>query len=477
LEAAHQKQTDEIAAELAVHFEQGKDYGRAVRYLQQIGQNALRRAAYQDAVSSLTKGLELLQMLQDSPERIQQELGLQSTLGSALIVTKGYAVPEVERTYRQVFTLCQQVGETPLLFSALLGSHIFYLERAELQTARALAEQQWNLAERTQEPSLLLCAQWALGATLFYMGEVKSACDHLEQSVRLYDQHKHVFVDVMDATGAGCRCWLAVCLCYLGYLDQARQRAQEALALAREKRLPYSIVLALDAATVVSLNRGEFRTAHEGAEAIIALAHEQGFAYWLARGTMWKGLSLVAQGQEDEGFAQVRQGYMALLAVGSDIHKTFQSVPMAHAYGAAGQPEEGLKLLTEALAFVEKTGARCSEAEIYRGKGELTLQRGTRDWGLGAGSSPPQAPSLKPQVPSEVEREAEECFLKAIETARQQGAKALELQAALSLGRLWQHEGKRDQARQMLAEIYSWFTEGFDTADLREARALLKELA
>jgi tetratricopeptide (TPR) repeat protein len=288
--------------------------------------------------------------------------------------------------------------------------------------------------------------------------------------VSLYDLHKHHFVDYADAVGPACRCWLAICLCYLGYLDQAQLRAREALTLVQERRLPYSIVIALDAATVVSLNRGELRAALEGAEAMIALAQAEEFAYWLARGTMWKGLALITLGQQEEGFTQVRQGYTAFLTVGSDIQKTFQSVPMAQAYGTAGQPQEGLKLLNEALGFIEKTGARCSEADIYRGKGELILQSGIRSLQSGV------ADTQHPRADAQAEAEAEACFRKAIAIARQQGAKALELQAALSLGRLWQRQGKRNQAWPMLAEIYGWFTEGFDTADLRQAKALLDSL-
>jgi predicted ATPase len=329
-------------------------------------------------------------------------------------------------------------------------------------------------------------AQAARGAACFYAGEPTIARIHLEQSMALYDQHRHRFVGAADAAGPACRCWLAICLCYLGYLDQARLRAHEALMLAQGQRHPYSIVLALDAATVVSLNRGELPAALKGAEAIITLAQEQEFPYWLARGTMWKGLALIAQGQQGEGFAQVHQGYSALLTVGSAIHKTFQGVPMAQAYGAAGQPQEGLRLLTEALAFIEKTGARCCEAEIYRGKGELMLA-GVGGWGLGVGKKESPASSVRrigsentnPRLPTpnpKAEGEAEACFFKAIDIARRQHAKALELQAVMSLGRLWARQGKKKETRQLLAGIYEWFTEGFETGDLQEAKSLLEEL-
>ena len=176
--------------------------------------------------------------------------------------------------------------------------------------------------------------------------------------------------------------------------------------------------------------------------------------------------------------ALLHQGLTAWRATGTELARPHYLALLAEAYGIVGQPEEGLTAVTEALALVHKTGERRYEAELYRLKGELTLQKaGTRGWGPGASSSSPQALSLKPQVPSGVAQEAEECFLKAVDIARRQSAKSWELRAVMSLSRLWQRQGKRDEARQMLAEIYNWFTEGFDIKDLQEARALLEELS
>ena len=190
----------------------------------------------------------------------------------------------------------------------------------------------------------------------------------------------------------------------------------------------------------------------------MALSTEQGFPYWLAFGTMVQGWALAEQGQVEEGIAQMRQSRMSVLA---------PSV-LAEAYGKVGQVEEGLAVLTEALAFVDKTGWRVSEAELYRVKGELVLQSGVR--GPESENSNPQSLTPNPQA------EAEACFLKAIEIARKQQAKSLELRAVMSLSRLWQNQGKKDEARNTLSEIYNWFTEGFDTKDLQEAKALLEEL-
>jgi len=194
----------------------------------------------------------------------------------------------------------------------------------------------------------------------------------------------------------------------------------------------------------------------------MALATEQGFAVLLAQGTTSQGWALVEQGQGEEGIARIGQGLTAHQATGSEIARPTYLALLAEAYGKVGRVEEGLNALAEALAVVDKTGERYHEAELYRLKGQLTLQKF-------------QVSGSKFQV-TNPQKEAEECFLKAIEIARKQQAKSLELRAVMSLSRLWQQQGKRDEARPMLAEIYNWFTEGFDTADLKEAKALLKEL-
>jgi predicted ATPase len=210
--------------------------------------------------------------------------------------------------------------------------------------------------------------------------------------------------------------------------------------------------------------RREGQLTQERAEAEIALSNEQGFPFWVAVGTIQRGWALAEQGQGEEGITQIRQGLAAYRDIGSELTRTHFLSLLAEAYGKTGQTEEGLTALAEALAFVDKTGERFYEAELYRLKGELTLQKF-------------QVSGFKFQVQNSPESEAEECFHKAIEIARKQQAKSLELRAVMSLSRLWQKQGKKDEARQLLAEIYGWFTEGFDTKDLQEARALLDELS
>jgi len=215
---------------------------------------------------------------------------------------------------------------------------------------------------------------------------------------------------------------------------------------------------------------------------VIALSTEQGFPYWLAAGTIRRGWALAEQGQVGEGISQIRQGLAALQVRGAELYRLYYLALLAEAHGKAGQVEEGLTALAEALALVDRTGGRNYEAELYRLKGELTLQSKTS---LGQVSDKSQASQnmyefLSTQHPTpstHTEAGAEACFLKAIEIARRQQAKSLELRAVMSLSRLWQQQGKKKEAHRMLAEIYGWFTEGFDTKDLQEAKALLEKLS
>jgi predicted ATPase len=349
------------------------------------------------------------------------------------------------------------VGETPQTFPVLGGLCAFYIERAELQTAQELAEQLLHLAQRVQDPTLLLWAHLALGGVLYSLGEFTSTRQHFEQSLALYDSQRHRLYGFVYDPGVYGLAMLAPLLYLLGYPDQALKRSRQALTLAQELSHPYSVAFALSNAAEVHRMRGE-QQAKELVEEAIALSREQGFASELVWGTILYGWALATQGQEEEGIAQMRQGLATYQATGAGAMLPYCLALLAEAYGKVGQTEEGLSLLAKTLALVDKTGERHYEAELYRLKGTLTLQS--------------QVPSLK----SQVEREAEKCFQKAIEIARWQQAKSLELRTVMSLARLWQQQGKKAEAQQILAEIYNWFTEGFDTADLKEAKALLQEL-
>ena len=455
--AARFAETVETQPELlAHHYTEAGLIESAIVYWQLAGERAVERSAHVEAVMHLTRGLEVLQTLPDTPQRAQQELHLQTALGPALIATKGYAASEVEHTYARARALCQQSGETPGLFSALRGLWVFNEARAEYQTARQLGEQLLTLAQTLQDSMLLIEAHRALGNTLFWLGEFASARTHLEQGMALYDPQQHRSLAFLYGTDPGvvCLSYTAWALGLLGYADQALQKSDEALALAQRMSHFHSLALALTWAIYLHQARGELQAVQERVETLVTLAAEQRFPYWLALGTILGGWALSQQRQAAAGIAQMHQGLAAYRATGAELFRTYWLALLAEAYGTAGQVQEGLQVLDEALALMEKNGERYWEAELYRRKGELLLQSGV--WGS--------------------EQGAEVCFQQALAVARRQQAKALELRATLSLSRLWQQQGKRADARTLLVSIYDWFSEGFDTADLQEAKALLEAL-
>ncbi|HEV8711411.1 MAG TPA: adenylate/guanylate cyclase domain-containing protein [Candidatus Binatia bacterium] len=464
---------------LAHHYTEAGLIAQAIPYWRWAGERAVGRSANIEAINHLTRGLELLKTLPNTLERTQQELTLQIALGMPLILMKGYAAPEVEKTYSRALELCRRVGETPQLFSTLVGLLGFYMVRAEHKRARELEEQCLTLAQRAQDPLLLLAAHACLANGVFYFGELTLTLTHLEQGLALYDpqRYRSATFSTGHDFGVHCRSYALATLWLLGYPDQARKRAHEMHTLAQELALPSVLVFALYWAAWLHHAYREGLAAQQQAEALIALSREQGFPWFLAAGTILRGWALADQGQGEEGVTQIHQGLAAYRATGAEYQRTLFLALLAEACGKVGQAEEGLSALAEALAMVDHTEECVYEAELYRLKGTLTLQQEAGGWRLETSPSSPQASSLKPPVSSGVAQEAEGYFLQAIEIARKQSAKSLELRAVMSLSRLWQQQGKREEARQMLAEIYGWFTEGFDTKDLQEAKALLQELA
>ncbi len=442
----------------AHHYTEAGLIDRAIPYWQQAGQRAIQRSANVEAIAHLTKGLEVLDTLPDTPERARQELTLQVALGAPLQATKGWAAPEMGKAYTRAQELCQQLGEVPQLFGVLWGSWQFYVVRGQYRKAHKLAEQLLSLAQREQNSAFFMQAHYSLGLTLIFLGEFVAARHHFEQSLGLYDpqeHHSHAFLYGYDPRAGGLA-FAAWALSYLGYAAQASQKLSDAFLLSHELSHPFSLASVLAVALWIHQCRREAAASRERAEALIALCNEQGFALFLAWGTIIHGWALVEQGQVEEGIAQMHQGLTAHRATGAAMNDTLFLALLSEAYGKVGQTEEAWNMLTEALATVEQNEELHYEAELYRLKGMLTLQ--------------PQIQGSKSKV------EAEGYYLKAIDIARKQQAKSLELRAVMSLSRLWQQQGKKNEAHQLLAEIYHWFTEGFDTKDLQEAKVLLAEL-
>jgi len=462
-------QLEEHYSGLAYHYGHSDNTQKAVEYLRLAGQQALQRSANAVAIAHLTNGLELLRRLPDIPHRAQQELALQIALAAVLVATQGYAAPAVKSIYTRAQELCRQVGDTPQLFSVLNGLRRFFYIRAEFTKARELAEQLLDLAERGHDRALLVLAHQALGVVSWSLAELIAAQEPLVQGSALYDPRQHRFYALLYGEDPSVIClsfdtwvsWL------LGYPDQALEKSHRALSLARELSHPLSLALSLNFAAWLHQLRGEMQPVQERIQAAIAITSEQGFPYWLAQETILGGWALTGQGEGEAGIAQMRQGLTAYRATGGTLTATYFLALLAEAYGKIGRAEEGLSVLAEALATADASGERFYEAELYRLKGELTLQR-LNFQNIGANS---RSLIHNPQAEA-----AETSFCRAIEIASRQQAKSLELRAVMSLSRLWQEQGRKPEAQQILANIYGWFTEGFDTIDLRAAKALLVEL-
>jgi DNA-binding NtrC family response regulator/tetratricopeptide (TPR) repeat protein len=468
---------------VAHHFTEAGHGAQALPYWQRAGQRAIERSAHVEAISHLTKGLEALKTLPETPERNQQELTLQLALGAPLLMIKGHTVPEVEYTYTRARELCQQVGESPQLFLSLVGLWRFYLNRGRLQTARDLAEQCFTLAQHLQDSVLLQEAHLMLGSILYYLGELVAARVHLEQGIALYDTQQSRSRVLSSGTDPGVVCLsrAARVLWMLGYPDQALARSNEALTLARRLSHDYSLGFALFHAAAIHCCRGEIQEVEELATAAISLSSKQGFVHWLGTGMSMRGWALAMQGRAEEGINELLQGLATMQSYESELGLMYHRTMLAEAYGRGGQAKEGLFMLIQALAGVHQNTVCHYEAELHRLKGELSLQqalqRGDKrtaptgtSWVAGAERG------VMSHTPP-VRTEAEICFRYALNIARRQSAKSLELRAAMSLSRLWQQGGKCAEAHQMLAGIYGWFTEGFETRDLQEAKALLEALA
>lgn len=438
-----------IPSELAVLFEAAHDFERAAEYFLLAAVQATHVSANTEAVALARRGLDALTMLPDTPERAQRELQLRTTLGPALMMTVGWGAPEVEAIYLRTRELCQQIGEAPQLFSAIYGLWGYWHGRAEFQRAAELGDHLLALAQKLEDPTPRLLAHYALGNTLAVSGDWERSRNHIEQAIPLYVPNQHRLLASLYGghdPGVVCRSGLPINLWMLGYPDQALQRAGEGIILAGEIAHAPSVAFALIFDAMLHIYRRDPRRSRAQAEAAIALATEHELPPLLAWARVLRGWAMVQQGPSAEGVAEVREGIAGWSPMGLVFRPHFLFI-LADSYARTGQIEEALTILAEALTVTEQTHEGFAEPEIHRLRGELQ-----------------RAPA-----------EAEPCFHQAIEIARRQKAKSFELRAIVSLSRLLQKESRHAKAREMLSDIYSWFTEGFDTIDLREAAALLED--
>jgi DNA-binding SARP family transcriptional activator/predicted ATPase len=455
LEELYGDQAGDIAVQLAWHFEEAGIAQKATHYLCLAGERAVQLSAYEEGVAHLTRGLALLETLPDSAGRTEQEIALQLALGLALVGLIGYAAPEVQDAFIRARDLCQQIGKTSQLCRALGELAVLYYVRAENGKARDLAQEALALAQQSDDPLLIATSHWFIGFISFSLGDYTTAQAHLRQTISFYDpqQHHRAFILLRGSdVGPSALSYDACCLWCLGYPEQALARSEEALALARELDHPFTLadVLAYGGCVFHAMRR-DVHALNDCAQKLMRLSTDK-LPSWVCTAECFAGEALAMLGQVAEGIAQLRQGMADTEAMGMHCYWSGTLRALAEAQGKAGRPGEGLATLDEALMLVEETEERYWEPELYRLKGELLMLQGE-------------------------DAEAEASFQKAIEVARRQQAKSWELRATVSLCRLWQKQGRKEEARQILADIYGWSTEGFDTPDLQEAQALLRELS
>ena len=436
---------------LAHHYTEAGLPEPAIPLWQKAGQRASARAAHTEAIQHVTTALQLLENFPADTNRDQQELALRVALGLDWSSTKGYAAPEVEQTYSQARELCKRLGETADLFPVLRGLCTFYMVRGNQTIAHDLAEQCLRLAQLSQNTAFLIEGYTALGYTLCYRGELDSSRVTLEKGLQHYfsSQDQALSFLTPQDPGVACISMLSFVLWLLGYPDQALRRSQEALALAQNTGQPFNIAYAHIYSVQVHQLRQEPQEMAEHARIAIEVSTEHELGLWRCSGNMFLVWAKSAQSKAGQEASEMVRYLTEYRAGGAELMCPYYLTGVAEIHRSAGQIDEALAAITEALQHPEQYGQHVSKADIYRLRGELARAR------------------------SGTEEAAEADFVYSTEIAKSQHAKSLELRAIMSLSRLWQKQGKCKQAYQQLAEIYSWFTEGFDTADLQEAKGLL----
>ena len=453
---AHFPETAESQPELlAHHYTEANLPEKGIHYWYKAGQRASERSASTEAISHLRTGLALLQTLTHTRERTRQELALQTALGQALIAARGYASAEVEDVYRHARALSLEADDPVEHVRALMVLYAVSFVRANHEAVHALTGELLQLRQTIQDPLALMQSYTQEGQSLLYQGQFARARTHLEHGIALYRPQRYVpsayffgHHPFLHNLGS-----LALVLWVLGEPERAVQHGAQMLSFAHELSHPFSFAFALSLQALLHHLRRETSLVQDQAATLVTVSTEHGFPFRVAWGNMLLGWAMVERGAGQAGMTRIEEGITAYRATGA---KTLSAVWLglcAEAYGTLGQREEGLAVLIEALRAVEETGEHFYEAELYRLQGELLLSQ----------SQDNQA-------------EAKTYFQHAISIAQSQQAKSWELRAATSLARLWQQQGKRQEAHDLLTPVYNWFTEGFDTADLKDAKALLDEL-
>ncbi len=453
-----------IAAEpelQAHHLTAAGDLAAAIGYWQLAGERAIQRSANREAISHLTRGIELISVIHQNQSAIYQEMNLQIALGQVLISAKGWAADEVGIAYGRAQALCEEIGETPRIFPVLWGLWMFYAVGGHLRKSLDVGEQLLRLAHRVQDPLSLVVAHYAVGVSQVWLGELDSAQANLDQCIAYYVPEHHLSYVQKYGSDIGPMgfSYAAIALWLRGYPAQAVLKTQAGQRLISHLSQPYSQmwVHLMSALSYQVCNEKHF--AQNLAIESASLCMKHGFGMEQPLGLMIEGWALADRGQ---GIRMMTEGQQGWRAAGGRLACTWFPAMLAECYGNMGRFDDGMSVIDEGLELAQDTGEGIFEAELHRLKGEFSLK-------IMADTN------LRP-LPVDPRAEAEASFRKATEIARTQHAKSLELRASINLAGLWRSQGKNTEARELLESIYGWFTEGFDTKDLLEAKALLEEL-
>jgi predicted ATPase/class 3 adenylate cyclase len=444
---------------LAHHYSEAGMAVEAVPQWLRAGERALRASANPEAIAHLTAGLRLLDTLPEGPDRAAQELRFRLAIGPACMAIHGYAAPEVEACYGRARELCRELGDTPQLVPVLHGLWGYHVVRAQHASALVLGRQVVELGTTTGDDGLLLQGHLEVGWSHFFLGELRPAREHLERALALYDSDRHgshAFTYGEDPAISARSC-LAEVLWLLGYVDRSLEASEKNVAIIRsEVEHPYTAAFGLDLAAFVRQYLGDTSGVSALADEAFAISNDHGLALMGAMASVLRGWVRAREGDPERGMAEMRRGFAAQLATGAELLRPWWLSLIAETCAENAAAPQGLELLGEAERAMDSSHERYWEAEIHRLRGCLLVVARESDEGES--------------------RSPEESFRRALHIARQQGARSLELRAAVSLSRLLRRERRDGEARELLTPIYRWFTEGLDTPDLRAAAELAAEL-
>jgi predicted ATPase len=460
-EALEQRSPDFVETRpeiVAHHYSEATIADKAITYWHLAGKLSVAKSAVHEAVAQLRRGLSLLDGLAETRERHQLELDIHVTLTQALMAGKGYANPETVAVLERANRLVTETGAvgTPLHFSVLYGLWLFDFNRGAIAAAVEHAATFLSFAQSQPSSGPLLVGHRILGHSLIFDGDYRTALAHLETAASLHrpNEHRDSAFHYGQDIGVSAFVMLSWALWHCGYPDQSARALDRALACSRELGHAHTLAHVLGSGGMAAVLARDVATVHAYGNDCVALASEHGFAHWAARGRILRGWADAQKGEATTGIARIRDGLGAAKATGAGVATPLYLTLLAEALALAGKIEEGLATLDDALATAAVSRETGWDAEIHRLRGELTAR-----------------------LPYPDPAKAEASFRTALAIAREQGTRGYELRAATSLARLWREQGRRDEARDLLAPVYGWFTEGFDTRDLKEARAFLDQLA